>query len=65
VLLRRVALLAPAWLRAGGSLFSEVSEAQAGSAAAAFRAAGLVAEVHHEAEREATVVSGGQSTPRS
>jgi release factor glutamine methyltransferase len=64
VLLRRVALLAPAWLRAGGSVFSEVSEAQAGSAAAAFRAAGLVTEVHHEAEREATVVSGRQSTPR-
>ena len=61
VVLRRVALLAPAWLRPGGSVLSEVSEAQAGSAAAAFSAAGLQARVCHDEERDATVVVG--STP--
>lgn len=58
VVLRRVALLAPAWLRPGGCVLSEVSEAQAGSALATFTGAGLAAEVHHDAEREATVVLG-------
>ena len=57
-LLRRVAALAPAWLRPGGVLYSEISLAQADPAAATFAAAGLVAEVHHDEEREATVVTG-------
>lgn len=65
VLLRRVAALAPAWLRPGGAVFSEVSAAQAGTAVAAFRSAGLAAQVHHDPEREATVVSGRQSMPSS
>lgn len=57
-LLRRVAALAPTWLRPGGVLFSEVSEDQAPAAADAITGAGLVAAVHHDEEREATVVSG-------
>ncbi|WP_435768986.1 putative protein N(5)-glutamine methyltransferase [Nocardioides sp. SYSU DS0651] len=65
VLLRRVAALAPAWLRPGGVVLSEVSAAQAGTAAAALRRAGLVAAVHHDPERDATVVTGRQSTPSS
>jgi release factor glutamine methyltransferase len=65
VLLRRVAALAPAWLRPGGSVFSEVSAAQAGTAAAAFRSAGLATQVHHDPDREATVVRGRQSMPSS
>ncbi|MFC5730417.1 MULTISPECIES: putative protein N(5)-glutamine methyltransferase [Nocardioides] len=65
VLLRRVATLAPAWLRPGGWVFSEVSAAQAGTAVAAFRSAGLAAQVHHDPERDATVVSGRQSMPSS
>lgn len=56
--LRRVADLAPLWLRGGGSVFSEVSDAQAEDAAAAFRNAGLDARIHHDPEREATVLSG-------
>ncbi|KRA38965.1 MULTISPECIES: putative protein N(5)-glutamine methyltransferase [unclassified Nocardioides] len=56
--LRRVAALAPTWLRPGGSVFSEVSEAQAGDAATAFSNAGLDAQVRHDPERDATVLSG-------
>lgn len=65
VVLRRVAALAPAWLRPGGVVFSEVSEAQAGTAVAALRGAGLRARVHHDPERDATVVSGAQPLPHS
>ncbi|TNM42011.1 putative protein N(5)-glutamine methyltransferase [Nocardioides albidus] len=57
-LLRRVAALAPAWLRPGGALLSEISLDQAPLATRAFEAAGLMAEVHHDDEREATVISG-------
>ncbi len=57
-LLRRVAAEAPAWLRPGGTVFSEVSAAQATTAAQAYAAAGLTARVHHDPERETTVVSG-------
>ncbi|MDQ6526954.1 putative protein N(5)-glutamine methyltransferase [Nocardioides sp. LHD-245] len=60
-LLRRVAGLAPAWLRPGGTVLSEVSLAQAPAARDAFAHAGLVATVHHDEEREATVVSGRRS----
>lgn len=57
-LLRRVAAVAPTWLRPGGVLFSEVSQDQASAAAAAFTAAGLIAGLHHDDERETTAVSG-------
>ncbi|MCR1781233.1 putative protein N(5)-glutamine methyltransferase [Nocardioides carbamazepini] len=57
-LLRRVAALAPTWLRPGGTVLSEVSLDQAPAARDAFAGAGLAATVHHDDEREATVVSG-------
>jgi release factor glutamine methyltransferase len=57
-LLRRVAALAPTWLRPGGVLLSEVSEDQAPAAMAAFGAAGLVSATHRDEERETTAVSG-------
>lgn len=57
-LLRRVAALAPDWLRPGGVLLSEVSVAQAETARDAFARAGLRAEVHHDEEREATAIAG-------
>lgn len=57
-LLRRVAALAPGWLRPGGSVFSEVSHEQADAATAAFADAGLDARIHHDPERYATVLSG-------
>lgn len=57
-LLRRVAALAPTWLRPGGVLFCEVSQDQAAAATVAFTAARLVAEVHHDDDRETTAVSG-------
>lgn len=57
-LLRRVATVAPGWLRVGGSLFCEVSDAQADAASSAFSAAGLLARVHRDDDREATVLSG-------
>ncbi|GAA1508362.1 putative protein N(5)-glutamine methyltransferase [Nocardioides humi] len=56
--LRRVAALAPAWLRPGGTVLSEVSVDQAPTAVELFAAAGLAAAVHHDEEREATIVSG-------
>lgn len=57
-LLRRVATLAPAWLRPGGSVHCEVAPAQVDEALAAFAAAGLTGRAQHDEEREATVVSG-------
>lgn len=62
-LLRRVAALASTWLRPGGSVFCEVAEAQVGAATAGLTAAGLRADVHHDPEREATVVSGRLAAP--
>lgn len=56
--LRRVAALAPRWLRPGGSVLCEVSAAQIDDALAAFAAVGLRARAHHDEEREATVVGG-------
>ncbi|MFW6869035.1 putative protein N(5)-glutamine methyltransferase [Nocardioides sp. CPCC 206347] len=56
--LRRVAALSPGWLKPGGTVFSEVSGDQAELATAAFAAAGLDAWIHHDPEREATVLSG-------
>jgi release factor glutamine methyltransferase len=62
-LLRRVAALAPAWLRPGGVLLCEVSQEQAPVAATAFVDAGLVATAHHDEERETTAVSGARPGP--
>lgn len=56
--LRRVAALAPAWLRPGGSLHSEVAVAQADAALVVLTDSGLLARVDHDEERDATVVSG-------
>lgn len=58
-LLRRVAALAPRWLRPGGAVLSEVADGdQADAARAAYAAAGLEARLDHDDEREATVVTG-------
>lgn len=59
---RRVAALAPRWLAPGGRLFIETSRDQAPAAAAAFDGAGLLADVHHDDERGATVVAGRLSS---
>jgi release factor glutamine methyltransferase len=56
---RRVAAEAPRWLAAGGAVLVEASERQAPTTAAIFRAAGLTATLHHDEERDATVVLGG------
>lgn len=55
---RRLAAAAPRWLKPGGRVLVETGEDQAQAAAGAFSAAGLVATVHHDEERWATVVSG-------
>ena len=55
---RRVAALAPRWLRPGGAVHSEVSEAQAPIAADVLGAAGLTPTIHHDEDRESTVVRG-------
>ena len=57
-LLRRVAAGAPRWLRRGGAVLCEVSREQAPAAAGAFAGVGLLPEVHHDDERDATVLSG-------
>ena len=56
--LRRVAAIAPRWLAPGGHLLVETSAAQAAGAVAAFEAAGLVARVAVDDDREATAVVG-------
>jgi release factor glutamine methyltransferase len=55
---RRVAAVAPRWLAPAGHLLIETSERQAPHTAAAVTAAGLAAQVVHEAELDATVVVG-------
>jgi release factor glutamine methyltransferase len=55
---RRVVAAAPGWLAPGGVLLSEITEAQVPAATAAVRQAGLRAEVVHDAELEARVVTG-------
>ncbi|MGW2187388.1 putative protein N(5)-glutamine methyltransferase [Streptomyces sp. NPDC001719] len=55
---RRVAAEAVDWLAPGGHLLVETSERQAAATAAWFTRAGLVAEVAHDEELHATVVSG-------
>lgn len=56
--LRRVAALAPDLLRPGGSVHSEVARGQVDAALAVLTSAGLRARAEHDAERDATVVSG-------
>jgi release factor glutamine methyltransferase len=55
---RRVVACAPAWLRAGGHLVVETSLRQAPALRAAYRRAGLTAEVSRDEEREGTAVVG-------
>ncbi|WP_246159559.1 putative protein N(5)-glutamine methyltransferase [Nocardioides antri] len=55
---RRLAALAPGWLAPGGTVLVETGADQAGPAARAFEAAGLVATVHQDEERGATAVTG-------
>lgn len=53
---RRVAEAAPEWLAPGGRVLVEASERQAPVTADLFRSAGLVPTVHHDHDRDATVV---------
>lgn len=53
---RRIAAGAGEWLRPGGAVVIEVSEAQAEASAAAFTAAGFSAVVEREAEVDGTCV---------
>ena len=55
---RRVAAGAPSWLAPGGVLLIETGAAQAVLTAAAVTAAGLVARVRHDEDRDATLVTG-------
>ena len=55
---RRVVAAAPAWLAPGGMLLSEITEAQVPAAIAAVRASGLRAQVVHDDDLEARVVTG-------
>ncbi|MDD7916635.1 putative protein N(5)-glutamine methyltransferase [Actinomycetospora callitridis] len=55
---RRLALGAPAWLRPGGHLLVECAEHQADVAREALVAVGFDAVVHHDDDRDATVVVG-------
>lgn len=57
-LTRRVAAEATGWLRPGGTVLTEIGEAQVAAATAAFADAGLIPRVHHDPEREATVLTG-------
>jgi release factor glutamine methyltransferase len=56
--LRRVAAGAPAWLRPGGHLLIETSQAQAPQAAQAFSASGLTTRTAHSAALNVTVIIG-------
>ncbi|GAB1645631.1 putative protein N(5)-glutamine methyltransferase [Krasilnikovia sp. MM14-A1259] len=60
---RAVAAEAPAWLAAGGVLFSEITDAQADAASAATHAAGLHPAVCHDADLEATTIQGHRAPP--
>ncbi|MGO8687371.1 MAG: putative protein N(5)-glutamine methyltransferase [Candidatus Dormibacteria bacterium] len=57
-MVRRVAAGVPHWLAPGGRLLVETSEAQAALAVGILAGAGLLAEVLHEPDLEATVVIG-------
>ncbi|WP_028661455.1 putative protein N(5)-glutamine methyltransferase [Saccharomonospora saliphila] len=58
---RRLVAAAPRWLAAGGSVLFETGVDQAGSAAEEVGRAGLVPQVRHCADRDATVVLGTAS----
>ncbi|WP_166999615.1 putative protein N(5)-glutamine methyltransferase [Paramicrobacterium fandaimingii] len=55
---RRLVAAAPAWLAAGGSILSEISDEQADAALAALAAANLRGRTVYDDERETTVVIG-------
>jgi release factor glutamine methyltransferase len=55
---RAVVAEAPRWLAPGGVLLSEITEAQAGDAAAALRDAGFKSEVTTDEDLAATVIIG-------
>lgn len=55
---RRLAALAPRWLAPGGTVLVETGADQADAAADAVAEAGLVATLHHDDGRGATVVTG-------
>jgi release factor glutamine methyltransferase len=55
---RAVVKEAPRWLAPDGIVLSEITEAQTGAAVSAVQAAGLLAEVTHDEDLEATVVTG-------
>jgi release factor glutamine methyltransferase len=55
---RRVVERAPGWLRPGGHLVVETSVRQAPDLRAAYRRAGLTAEVSRDEDREGTAVVG-------
>jgi release factor glutamine methyltransferase len=56
--LRRVVAGAPAWLRPGGHLLIETSQAQAPQGAQAFSASGLTTRTAHSAAMNVTVIIG-------
>lgn len=60
--LRRLAAQAVEWLAPGGMLLTEAADEQAPAAAGALESAGLLAGIHHDPEREATVVIGRRDT---
>lgn len=55
---RRAIAEAPRWLRPGGLLLVETGRPQAATTAALMQAAGLVTEVHHDEDLNATAVGG-------
>jgi release factor glutamine methyltransferase len=55
---RRVVAGAPEWLRPGGIVLSEITEAQIDAATAATEGAGLRAEIAYDEDLEATVIIG-------
>jgi release factor glutamine methyltransferase len=56
--IRRLATVAPGWLRPGGHLLVETAESQSSTARAVLAAAGLVADVEHDDDLDATVILG-------
>lgn len=58
---RRIAAAAPHWLAPGGTLLIETSRSQQDLTLAAMRSAGLVAEVVHDEDLDATVAVGVRS----
>lgn len=60
---RRVIAQAPDWLAVGGHVLIETSAAQAAAAAVLVTDAGLTAQVTHDRDLDATVVSGGLTGP--